>query len=330
LTPTKPRRSRALFSTLLLAAWLVVLGLVALNRDSILDWVKLQGYQVPPTVASLASQDTMTGYGRKIFYINQPDIEEKGSFAKSCPNNGGEQTIVLGCYRAGESGIFLLKVDDSRLNGVMQVTAAHEMLHGAYERLSDADRKRVDAMLTDYYEHGLTDQRVRETIEAYKKSEPKDVVNEMHSVFGTEIANLPANLEHYYTRYFDDRAKVAAFAAQYQAQFTGRKQQIDQYDAQLTTLKNQIDAMETDLQSKQQQINTLQAQLNGQRRSGDVNSYNAGVPGYNSLVNEYNTEIQTAKSLIQQYNDLVKQRNAVAFEEDQLVKSLSTDALPAQ
>jgi chromosome segregation ATPase len=212
----------------------------------------------------------------------------------------------------------------------MQVTAAHEMLHGAYERLSDADRKRVDAMLTDYYEHGLTDQRVRETIEAYKKSEPKDVVNEMHSVFGTEIANLPANLEHYYTRYFDDRAKVAAFAAQYQAQFTGRKQQIDQYDAQLTTLKNQIDAMETDLQSKQQQINTLQAQLNGQRRSGDVNSYNAGVPGYNSLVNEYNTEIQTAKSLIQQYNDLVKQRNAVAFEEDQLVKSLSTDALPAQ
>ncbi len=323
-------RIRGLVSLALLAVWLLVLGVAAANRENILDWLKLYDYQAPATVSSLATQDTMTDYGRKLFYINRPDIEEKTAFSKSCPNNGGEQTIVLGCYRSGESGIFLLKVDDSRLDGVMQVTAAHEMLHGAYERLSDADRQKVDGMLNDYYRSGLKDERVRSTIEAYKKSEPKDVVNEMHSVFGTEIARLPEGLETYYERYFTDRGQVAAFAAQYQQQFASRQAQIDSYDSQLKGLKQRIDTMEAELQTKQQQIDAAERQLNAQRSSGNIGAYNAAVPGYNAMVNAYNAEIEAVKGLIQQYNDLVAQRNAVAFEEDQLVKTLSTDVKSAQ
>jgi hypothetical protein len=327
LQPSR-HRFRRLVSVVLLLLWLVALWLVALNRHNILDWWKLRHYQAPAAISTLAAQDTMTGYGRKIFYVNQPVIDDKSAFTKACPHNGGEQTIVLGCYHGGQSGIFLLNVDDPRLNGVLQVTAAHEMLHGAYERLSSAERKRVDAMLVDYYNNGLHDQRIVKTIAAYKKSEPNDIVSEMHSVFGTEIAGLPSQLEAYYKRYFTDRSQIASYAAQYQAQFTDREAIVAGYDSQLAYLKTQITSAESDLQSKQAAINTMQSKLTSQKNSGDINGYNAGVPVYNNLVNAYNAEIQTIKDLIRHYNQLVAERNAVALEEDELVKDLSADTVP--
>src|SRR5665213_3192248 len=209
----QPQKTKFRFfrGLLLLGIWLAILGLLAFNRQNINDWWLLRHYQPPPAVAHLADQDTMTDYGRKIFYVNHASIESKTAFPQECPNNGGEQTIVLGCYHSNQAGIFLLSVTDPRLDGVEQVTAAHEMLHGAYDRLSSSAKARVDAMLLDYYNHDLHDQRVRDTIAAYRKSEPHDVVNEMHSVFGSEIAHLPAGLEQYYKHYFTDRSKVTGY-----------------------------------------------------------------------------------------------------------------------
>jgi Skp family chaperone for outer membrane proteins len=323
-----PRRHHRLLPVLLVLAWLAALALIALNRQNILDWWKLRQYQAPAAISSLAAQDTMTGYGRKIFYVNHPVIDDKTAFTKACPDNGGEQTIVLGCYHGGQSGIFLLKVNDPRLDGVLQVTAAHELLHGAYERLDTAERKKVDAMLLDYYNNHLDDPRIAKTIASYKKSEPRDVVNEMHSVFGTEIANLPQDLEQYYKKYFTNRAQIAAYAADYQSEFTGREELVAQYDAQLADLKSRIDSGQNSLQAKQAEITDRQNQLQAKKNGGDIAGYNAGVPGYNALVNEYNATAQNVKSLITQYNQLVEKRNEVALEEDQLVKSLSNDTAP--
>ena len=309
----------------ILLLWLSALGLIAVNRQNIFDWWRLRSYQAPAEVSQLAAQDTMTAYARKVFYVNQPAIDDKQQFAKVCPNSNREQTIVLGCYRAGQSGIFLLGVSDPRLSGVEQVTAAHEMLHAAYDRLSGSERRRVDAMLLDYYSHGLHDQRILDTIAAYKKTEPNDLVNEMHSVFGTEVANLPSGLEQYYQRYFTNRAQIAGFAAQYQAEFTSRQAAIAQDDAQLAALKAQIDALEADLKTRQATIDSQQAALMNERDAGDTKAYNAAVPGYNSLVSAYNADVATTRNLISQYNQLVASRNAIALEEGQLVNELSNN-----
>lgn len=319
-----PRQTNhRLASLVILLFWLAIFGLAVANRQNIADWWKLRSYQAPAAVAQLAAQDTMTAYARKIFYVNHTAILSKTEFSKRCPNNGGEQTIVLGCYRGNQSGIFLLGVSDPRLNGVEQVTAAHEMLHGAYDRLSPAEKTRVDAMLLDYYNNDLHDQRLRDTIEAYKKTEPKDIVNEMHSIFGSEIVNLPSGLEQYYKRYFTNRAQVAAFAAQYQGEFTSRQTAVAQDDAQLADWKQQIDNLEADLQTKQATIEARQSSLNTLRASGNTDAYNAGVPGYNALVNDYNSEVEQVRVLISQYNDLVAARNAIAFQENELSKELT-------
>ncbi len=322
---SQPRRGfTGLF---LLLVWFALLGMVVFYRQDIFDWWKLNSYEVPANVSAIAAQDTMTDYAEKVFYVNQPAITPKGNFSEFCPKNGGEQTIVLGCYHPKQNGIYLLQVTDSRLDGVQQVTAAHEMLHAAYDRLSSSERDKVDAMLMDYYANGLNDKRIADTIDAYKKSEPNDVVNEMHSIFATEVDNLPVQLEEYYKQYFEDRSAVVAFANAYQSEFTSRQKIVDAADAQLADMKAQIDEINADLKSKQSEISSAQSNLNSLRGS-DVAAYNAAVPGYNRLVDAYNSEINQLRSLISRYNALVVSRNETAGEADQLTRELSSDVAP--
>jgi hypothetical protein len=308
-----------LISLLLLCA---IFGILVSNEQNILDWWALRNYSAPAVVSQLATQDTMTAYARKIYYVNHPAIDLKSAFNVHCPNDGGEQTIVLGCYHSNQAGIFLLCVNDPRLNGVEQVTAAHEMLHAAYDRLSSSEKNKVDAMLLNYYNHDLHDPRIISTIAAYKRTEPNNVVNEMHSVFGTEIADLPSGLEQYYTRYFTDREKIAAYAAQYQAAFTSRQTAVTTDDNQLNNLKSQIDSSESNLKTMQASIDSQQSQLITERNS-NINAYNADVPAYNQQVDVYNNQVTYTQNLIAEYNNLVTSRNSIAFQEDQLIGDLT-------
>jgi hypothetical protein len=320
------KRSR--IQTGLLIVLIVIGGVVLVKRQAVLDWWKLRGYTPPAAVVELAADDTMTPEAEHLLYVNHPDITAGQAFTSHCPA-GGEKTVVLGCYVGNDTGIYIYKVTDSRLDGVEQVTAAHEMLHAAYRRLSNSERAKVDAMLTDYYEHDLTDQRIKDTIAAYKQSEPHDVVNEMHSVFGTEIPNLPAPLEQYYRQYFTDRAKVAAYTAQYQGEFTSRQAAVADYDAELSSLKSQITANEAQLSQQNAALSAQAAQMRQERASGQLDAYNSAVPGYNAAVNSYNSLLAATKDLINQYNNIVDKRNAVALEEQQLSQALSPKALPA-
>lgn len=312
----------ALFGTVFVAALLA--GLVAfVEQQQIRDWWRLRSYTPPAAVQALARDTTMNDTARTIFYVTHPKIESKTAFNGSCPNSD-EKTIVLGCYRRAQQSIFVLGVSDARLQGVEQVTAAHEMLHAAYDRLSASDKKYVNGLLEDYYGHDLHDQRILDTIASYKKSEPNDVVNEMHSIFGTEVANLPAPLEKYYARYFTDRHKIAQYAVRYQQAFTSRKAAVEKYDAQLASLKRQITANEASLDTQFRQLTAAQAQLEAYRNERNYDAYNAGVAGYNAQVNAYNAQAEDTRNLIAQYNQIVKARNAIAAEESELVHAIDS------
>ena len=325
--PVSHKSPGKFIALILVLLWFVVLSVIAINRQGLEDWWKLRDYHAPATVQQLANQTTMTPFARKVFYVNAPDVEPATSFAKSCSSKS-EQTIVLGCYHSDQQGIFVLHVSDRRLDGIEQVTAAHEMLHAAYDRLSARDKTKVNSMLMDYYQHDLHDQRIMDTIAAYKQTEPNDVVNEMHSVFGTEVASLSSGLETYYQRYFSDRAKIVAFANQYQAEFTSRQDQIKQDDATLATQKTQIDSNETT--AKADAINLAQQQtvLQNERSNGDISAYNAGVPVYNAKVVTYNAEVTNIQALVNQYNLLVNARNAIALEAKQLTSEITSQVSP--
>lgn len=303
-------------SLVILAAPLVAWA----QRDYLFDTWRLHNYQPSTEIVHLADATTMTPDARHLFYVYHPLLEDKTSFGNHCGN--GEQTIVLGCYIL-HKGIYLYNVPDERLNGVKEVTAAHEMLHGQYDRLSSGDRKKVDAMTAEALK-SITDERLLQTIDSYRKKDATIVPNELHSILGTEVRNLPPDLEAYYKRYFTNRSAIVDFADSYKGEFTSREQRVNDLDKQLANLKSQIDNLNTSLESQQ---NTLKSQYNNlqqEKRSGEIAAYNQAVPAYNLAVQSYNADVNKQRSLVTQYNNLVEERNSLAVEENQLIKALDS------
>lgn len=305
----------------LISLSVIVLATVAwFKQDALFDMWRLRSYNAPSEIAHLADATTMTNSARRLFYVYRPTLEDRASFNSYCTNT--EQTIVLGCY-VQYKGIYLYNVADERLNGVKEVTAAHEMLHAAYDRLSSKDKKRIDALTTEVA-NSITDERLKSTIENYRKKDPSVVSNELHSILATEVRSLPDELEKYYTRYFTNRSKIVDMANRYKQAFTEREEQVKSLDKQLESLKTQIDNLNESLEKQQAALKSNYDNMQQKRRSGQIAEYNAAVPGYNQAVVSYNASVNQQKQLVSRYNELVEQRNNLATEENELIEALDS------
>ena len=285
------------------------------------------GYQPPAAVAKMAYDTKLTPSALNVFYVNHPELSSKADFAKKCPA-GSEKTAVLGCYHGNQRAIYVLDVNAPELEGIEEVTAAHELLHAQYDRLSSRERKKIDAQLQAVYD-SLTDQGVKDTVDAYRKSEPDALLNEMHSIFPTQLANLPPALETYYKRYLQDRQALVATFAKYNDAFVSRENKVKQADAQLAAWKVEMDTLEADLRQQQTALNRQRLSMQQLRASGSIGAYNAQVDSYNYQVNTYNNGVARLKQIINDYNDLVATRNNIALEEQALVKAISSASVPA-
>lgn len=291
------------------------------QRQQLNDWYVLQTYEPTSQIADLAGATTMTEYGRRLFYLNKPEIMlDKVSFTAKC--NQMEQSIVLGCY-ISRDGIYLYKVTDTRLQGVIEVTAAHEMLHVGYERLSTKERDRINALLLSDYKK-LTDKRVIDTIKTYQEKDPNIVLNELHSILPTEVKSLSAELDDYYKKYFIDRSKVTGLSAKYENEFVSREQNIDKYDQDLESKKRQIDSNLNQIDLLASSLSIEKARMDNYRKAGDVVAYNNSVPAYNQMVNQYNALVKTTQVEIDSYNAIVEKRNSLAVDIKSLVDSIDS------
>jgi hypothetical protein len=262
----------------------------------------------------------MTDDGRHLFYVYHAELQEKDDFNTNCKNT--EQSIVLGCYVDGQ-GIYIYNVTDDRLAGVQEVTSAHEMLHAAYERLSSKERSRIDA-LTQGVLDKLTNQRILDSIKAYRDRDPSVVPNELHSIVGTEVRDIPPELETYYSQYFKDRKTVVGFSEQYEQAFTERQQKADQLVLQIEALKREIDQLSNNLTVTRASLEQEYAQLQADRAGAEPDSYNARVRAYNAKVQSYNSSVQYSYTLIDQHNALVSEYNKVVLEEKELIKAIDS------
>ncbi len=312
---------------------IVTLAIVALpligfwQRQAIFDWWRLRNYSPPASIAALATDDQMTDQARRLFYINHPQLAGSVTdFRSNC--TVAEQTIVLGCYQSDPQRIFIYAVKDDRLAGVTQVTAAHEMLHAAYSRLSSKDKDYVDGLIQNFYDNGLSNDRIKETINSYKKTEPNELLNEMHSIFATEITTLPTPLESYYQQYFKSRQAVVDFSNRYSTEFTSRIAQINTSEQQLNSLKQTITDKENSLNSQLAAVESDRRRLDSLKASGQISEYNAAVAGFNAQVDAYNGGVAQLRGYIAQYNGLVEAHNQLAAELRNLYSSIDTSLAP--
>ena len=248
--PRRVRRRRARramvasgLSTVLAVA--VVIGGVYLvqHPQPIIDQVTVWQFEPSQEIEAHVERLGLTDHGRFLYYASNPQIEPTETFARSCPAHEGEDGFgILGCYRPAEKTIFLYDVTDERLDGTEEITAAHEMLHAAWDRMGEDERTHLGELLEAEFAKHSDDEQFTERMSIYERIEPGEHANELHSIIGTEVAEISPELEEYYAKYFIDRSTVTALHAAANAVFVELKQQTDNLIADMDALRAEIES----------------------------------------------------------------------------------------
>ncbi|MDB5179528.1 MAG: hypothetical protein JWN12_160 [Candidatus Saccharibacteria bacterium] len=251
---------------------IAILGIAAfllLNQQYVKDQITVWSYRVPSNVQTIESRIDFSGRGKFYFYATQPELDGSDKFNADCPRQEVGNPI-LGCYASGR--IYVYDVTNAQLDGIEEVTAAHEMLHSVWERMSDADRTRVSALLEAEYKTLGSNTDLTARMSYYQRTEPGQFDNELHSILGTEIGNLSPALETYYKQYFNDRQKVVDLHAQYSTVFINLKAQSDSLYNDLTTLGSSIESRSTQYDADVKQLSADITAFNTRANNGDFSS----------------------------------------------------------
>jgi len=230
----------------------------------------LQTYQPKPEVAEIAEKTTLTDKAKILFYRADPEFIESNTFAEYCITKDGIQ-LALACARSNTPGqpnstprIFLLQMDNPKFADSRFPSAAHEMLHLVYQKLTNSEKQQLAPLIDTELTKHEDDAHLMNIVDIIKNSMGdkylEEMRNELHSIFGIEFQDISPELEDYYSQYFSDRTQVVTLH-----QNGGLEQSIRKLD-ELTWERNQLN----------DKIQTLREQ--------DPDN----VTEYNNLVNQYN------------------------------------------
>lgn len=302
---------------------IVVLVLLIFNYQTVVDQIVVQQFRPSESVNKIMSDIQLTNKGQTTFLAAQPELNSRDTFNKHCEKKS-EQTVILGCY-VGPQHIYIYDVTDERLNGIREVTAAHEMLHAAYDRLSYTEQKRVNKLVEQALpEVEKTDKDLAARLKVYDKTEPGERDNELHSILGTEAPTLPQELEQYYSRYFKNRSVITQTAASYDKVFEEVKQQQDALVAQLGSLAKEIDTLTSRYNAESEQLdsdikafNTKADQAGAFSSSGafyaareELITRKDAIEDLRSNINAKVDEYNTKRSQLEAVNVKVKELNS--------------------
>lgn len=301
---------------------LILLECLALAfRMEVRDRIHLLSYEPSGDVLRLGEGAGLSDEGMRLLFIGRPVVVGREMFNARCRRQG-EWTIVLGCYVSGD-GIYIYGINDPRLEGIESVTAAHEMLHVAFERLGFAQRDRITSLLNEAYKE-LNNSRIEQVIAKYREVDPNQVGDELHSILGTEVAILPTELEEYYSQYFDNRQQVVTYAQNYAAAFSERTKGIEQLDSYLQELKGELEEKTDEIRVRGSNLTRMRNTMNQLLERNRIDGYNRLVADYNREVEEYNNLVAEAKEYVNEHNLLVGDRNAMALEVREMVRELDS------
>ncbi len=319
----QPQHHSPLLRFLASVVVIVVAVLIFLYRDLIIDQFSVWQYKPSAQIASLADKGMFTDTARFYFYASQPALEDRNEFSDNCTQRG-EKTVVLGCYVSRRIHVF--NVTDSRLEGIREVTAAHEMLHAVYDRHNSAERSRIDGLIEKQYA-SITDERIRNLVSVYDKAEPGERMNELHSILGTEVESLLPELEDYYRKYFDDRNAVVKLSNQYEQVFTNLKNQQGTLSNELKELSASISEQITGYNTAINQLNTDIAAFNAKAKNGGFASqsqFNAERLRLVAQQTALNTQRDQVNAAIASYNQKRSDLEALNGQAESLNNSINS------
>ena len=292
-------------------------------------WIKDQitAWQNPlnPDVAKIADDAGVNENGKFLLQVSYARINNRDDFNKNCSNGDESQSIVLGCF--SKNRIYIFNVSDEKIAGVKSVIAAHEMLHAAYSRLSTSERNRVDQMIQNEIPN-IQSADIKNSLDVYKKTEPGEEMNELHSLLATEEKNLPKDLEEYYSKFFSDRQKVVSDYEKYSGVFDELKNQQEKISQDLDGLKRQIDDKTSEYQANSKDLSDKISAFNSCAdddgcfaSSQDFQAQRNNLMNQQKFLSVFGNQIN---NMISQYNSGVDKLNALGVEMNKLNSNLDS------
>lgn len=302
--------------------------MLILNKQYVIDQITVWRYSPSDSIKSLIDRTGMSDYGKFIFYASQPQLQSSADFNQSCARIE-ETSSVLGCYDGDK--IYIYDIKNSQLEGIREVTAAHEALHAVYNRLNDVDKTRINTLLEDEYKKLESNKNFTDRMSFYARTEPGQRGNELHSIIGTEISSISTELESYYDKYFSDRQQIVDLNAKYISIFQDLENKANTLKAQLDSLKisvdNQTNQYNTDIQILNNDISEFNSKANnGLFFSQAEFNYERNI--ILNRVNILNNMKDKINSDIENYNLLLVQLNSIASESQQLHNSIDSTLSP--
>lgn len=301
---------------------------VILNRQYIIDKYNAWEFKPSPEIAQIANDVGLNENGRFYYFASRPELDFAKEFNGECRSRE-QGNAILGCYK--NQRIYIYNVNDERLNGLKEVTAAHEMLHAAYERLPESDKKAVNTLLEKEYRKN-SDAEFSKRMDYYKRNQPGEEYNELHSIIGTEFTDISPQLEDYYKRYFNNRSQVVALHSKYSDKFKELKQGSASLRKELENLSISINnaslKYNKDISNLNSEINTF----NSRAKNGDFSSQE-------DFLNERSYLIKSTRKLEQdraninryigQYESKRIEYNKLVDESNSMYKAMDSTLAPA-
>lgn len=328
--PLKSRRAGLVSLCLGLILIAAAIGIYA-YRQTIWDQIVIWQYQPSSQIASIAERSSMTDKAKRYFYASQPEFSSTDEFNSTCQRREASSAI-LGCYNSGR--IYLYSVDNDQLDGINEVTAAHEMLHAAWQRLSESQKEHLSTLLETAYDQVKTPD-LSERMSYYDRNEPSEHANELHSILGTEFADLGSELEEYYSQYFNDRTVLLTLYNNYQQVFDDIKDRSAALVTELEALVDEINSQTEQYNTEVLAISQDIAALNARASQIDRSDYQA-VAVYNQdrelLILRIDSLEATRQQINQKtvtYNSKLTEYNDLAVMADELNKSIDSVLSPS-
>ncbi|MHA3722390.1 hypothetical protein ACXR2T_00745 [Leucobacter sp. HY1910] len=234
-------RVRRIIATALACALIAVTVYAVMNRQLLQDRFAAATFDAPTPIAELKHSLQLTEAGARIFLAAQPTLDGSQNFNAQCSQvQEGATGHVLGCYIDGH--IHLFDVTDPRVSGIVEVTAAHELLHATWARMRPGDRALLAEKLRKLYdERSQEDPDLATRMAMYEELPEAAFAAELHSVLGSEQADLPDWLEEHYAEWFTDRASIVQTYQAYRSVFQGLKNEASRLQHRMHALRVDIE-----------------------------------------------------------------------------------------
>jgi hypothetical protein len=299
------------------------------NRQCVIDQINVWQYHPSSAIQQISDRSAMSSTGQFYFYASAPSVENTQVFNDKCGRKEAS-TAILGCYVTQR--IYIYDVTDAKLDGIREVTAAHEMLHAAYERMSDGERTKVNALLEAEYTKLKSNGDLADRVAFYDRTEPGQRDNELHSMIGTEITSISPELEAHYKKYFTDRQKLVSLHNKYSSVFSDLQTKSDALVAELNTLGDSIEQETSTYNADVAKLNNDIQNFNARANNGGFSSQSQFQSERSDLLvraNQLDAKRDEIHNSLDRYENLRKELASIASESEALNRSIDSSLAPA-